>query len=159
MSRVSDALRHADRTGAIPAPPPPPSWAPRRSASVRFNRPGSAPIPITSAREEPRVEPVVEVEEETPATLSTAPLAQAGPVPGFWLTLRRMISARVGGGPMGQALVKIGVLPRTTYQVARCSAVTRNGVACRAPAMANGRCRMHGGSKQRAIWEIGRKQA
>ena len=158
MSRVSDALRHADRTGAIPAPPPPPSWAPRRAASVRFNRSGSAPIPITSAREEPREEPVV-MEEETPARVGTATLTQTGPVPGFWLTVRRLVSARVGSGTMGQALIKIGVLPRTTYQVARCSAVTRNGVACRAPAMANGRCRMHGGSKQRAIWEIGRKQA
>ena len=158
MSRVSDALRHADRTGAIPAAPPPPSWAPRRSASVRFNRSGSAPIPITSAREEPREEPMV-VEEETPARLDIAAPAQAGPVPGFWLTVRRLVSARVGTGPMGQALVKIGVLPRTTYQVARCSAVTRNGVACRAPAMANGRCRMHGGSKQRAIWNFNEKRA
>jgi len=27
----------------------------------------------------------------------------------------------------------------------RCGAKTRNGTPCRAPAMANGRCRMHGG--------------
>ena len=27
----------------------------------------------------------------------------------------------------------------------RCGAKTRKGVSCRAPAMANGRCRMHGG--------------
>ena len=27
----------------------------------------------------------------------------------------------------------------------RCGAKTRKGTACRAPAMANGRCRMHGG--------------
>ena len=28
----------------------------------------------------------------------------------------------------------------------RCGARTRNGTPCRSPAMANGRCRMHGGS-------------
>lgn len=28
----------------------------------------------------------------------------------------------------------------------RCGACTRQGVACRSPAMRNGRCRMHGGS-------------
>jgi len=27
----------------------------------------------------------------------------------------------------------------------RCGAKTRNGTACKAPAMKNGRCRMHGG--------------
>ena len=27
----------------------------------------------------------------------------------------------------------------------RCGARTRNGVACRSPAMPNGRCRLHGG--------------
>lgn len=31
--------------------------------------------------------------------------------------------------------------------VPRCSGVTRRGVPCRAPAMANGLCRMHGGAR------------
>lgn len=30
-------------------------------------------------------------------------------------------------------------------KAARCGAKTRRGTACRGPAMANGRCRMHGG--------------
>jgi hypothetical protein len=30
-------------------------------------------------------------------------------------------------------------------KVARCGAKTRRGTACQGPAMANGRCRMHGG--------------
>ncbi|WP_277618911.1 HGGxSTG domain-containing protein [Sulfitobacter noctilucae] len=32
----------------------------------------------------------------------------------------------------------------------RCGARTRNGTPCRSPAMANGRCRMHGGKSSGA---------
>ena len=44
----------------------------------------------------------------------------------------------------------------------RCGARTRRGAPCRAPAMANGRCRMHGGklrggpSGNRHAWKHGR---
>lgn len=38
----------------------------------------------------------------------------------------------------------------------RCGAHTRAGCACRAPAMANGRCRMHGGASTGPRTEAGR---
>ena len=38
-----------------------------------------------------------------------------------------------------------GNRPGDFHNCARCSANTRQGTPCRAPAMANGRCRMHGG--------------
>ena len=34
----------------------------------------------------------------------------------------------------------------TMHLSPRCGARTRNGTPCRSPAMANGRCRMHGGT-------------
>jgi hypothetical protein len=37
---------------------------------------------------------------------------------------------------------------RTGAVVPRCNGFTRNGLACRAPAMLNGYCRMHGGSRR-----------
>lgn len=37
------------------------------------------------------------------------------------------------------------------FPVPRCSGLTRAGSPCRAPAMANGLCRMHGGSRQRRV--------
>ena len=40
----------------------------------------------------------------------------------------------------------------------RCGARTRAGCACQAPAMANGRCRMHGGRSTGAASEAGREQ-
>jgi len=40
----------------------------------------------------------------------------------------------------------------------RCGARTRGGGACRAPAMANGRCRMHGGSSTGPRTEAGRSK-
>jgi len=158
MSRISDALRHADRTGAIPPPPPPPAWAPRRAAAVRFNRVAPSPVAMMI----PRQESALAVEEtpkatEMPEKAPTLELVRpAESLPGFWLTFRRLISSRFGENRVGRALIKMGVLPRNTYQVPKCSAVTRNGVPCRAPSMANGRCRMHGGSKQRGIWEFGK---
>lgn len=55
--------------------------------------------------------------------------------------------------------------------VPRCGARTRRGTACRGPAMANGRCRMHGGPStgprtpeglarsRRARWKHGHRSA
>ncbi len=37
----------------------------------------------------------------------------------------------------------------------RCGAKTRRGTACRSPAMANGRCRMHGGASTGPRTEAG----
>jgi len=41
--------------------------------------------------------------------------------------------------------LKNGNPPGDLRNVPRCGAKTRRGTPCRAPAMANGRCRMHGG--------------
>jgi hypothetical protein len=37
---------------------------------------------------------------------------------------------------------------RNGVVVPRCNGLTRNGLSCRAPAMLNGYCRMHGGSRR-----------
>jgi hypothetical protein len=42
---------------------------------------------------------------------------------------------------------------RTHTQIARCTGMTRRGVACRAPAMDNGFCRMHGGERTMPLVE------
>ena len=41
--------------------------------------------------------------------------------------------------------LKNGNPPGDFSKAARCGAKTRRGTPCQAPAMANGRCRMHGG--------------
>jgi uncharacterized protein YjcR len=51
------------------------------------------------------------------------------------------------------------------HQSARCGAKTRRGTPCQAPAMPNGRCRMHGGTSpgaprgNRNAWKHGRYSA
>jgi hypothetical protein len=67
--------------------------------------------------------------------------------------------------------LKNGNPPGDPSKAARCGAKTRRGTACRSPAMANGRCRMHGGCStgprtpeglarsQRANWKNGRYSA
>lgn len=67
--------------------------------------------------------------------------------------------------------LKNGNPPGDLSTVARCGAKTRRGTPCRAPAMANGRCRMHGGCStgprtpeglercRRANWKHGRYSA
>jgi hypothetical protein len=42
--------------------------------------------------------------------------------------------------------LKNGNPPGDLSNALRCGARTRRGLACRAPAMKNGRCRMHGGT-------------
>lgn len=48
-----------------------------------------------------------------------------------------------GGGGHGE---KSEVQPHAMHLSRRCGAKTRKGTPCKAPAMANGRCRMHGGT-------------
>jgi hypothetical protein len=40
---------------------------------------------------------------------------------------------------------------RVSGPVPRCTGMTRRGLPCRAPAMANGLCRMHGGAPRRPL--------
>jgi len=63
--------------------------------------------------------------------------------------------------------LKNGNRPGDFTKATRCGAKNRRGIPCRCPAMANGRCRMHGGSStgpktvaglqrsQRANWKHG----
>jgi hypothetical protein len=44
-------------------------------------------------------------------------------------------------------------LIRTHTQIARCTSTTRRGLPCRAPAMDNGLCRMHGGERAPSVTE------
>jgi hypothetical protein len=67
--------------------------------------------------------------------------------------------------------LKHGNPPGDTSTAARCGAKTRKNTPCKAPAMANGRCRMHGGGStgprtatglqksRRAHWKHGRYSA
>ena len=56
----------------------------------------------------------------------------------------------------------INPMQRPDFLSPRCGAKTRRGTPCRAPAMPNGRCRMHGGSSpgaplgNRNAWKHGR---
>lgn len=45
----------------------------------------------------------------------------------------------------GRGWLRNGNRPGNPDNAPRCGARTRNGIACKGPAMPNGRCRMHGG--------------
>jgi len=51
--------------------------------------------------------------------------------------------------------LKNGNPPGDLSTVARCGARTRRGTACRCPAMANGRCKLHGGKSTGPRTEAG----
>ena len=67
--------------------------------------------------------------------------------------------------------LKNGNAPGDYTKAPRCGAKTRAGTPCQGPAMANGRCRMHGGPStgpktpegreriRRAAWKHGRRSA
>ncbi len=69
--------------------------------------------------------------------------------------------------PPRRGWLKNGNRPGDFTKATRCGAKNRRGISCRCPAMANGRCRMHGGSStgpktvsglqrsQRANWKHG----
>jgi hypothetical protein len=88
--------------------------------------PQAPPEPVETIVETP---PDEELEEITrvPASLPKAPLS-------FMARLLRRVKRWLG--------------IRTGAVVPRCNGFTRHGLACRAPAMLNGYCRMHGGSRK-----------
>ena len=57
------------------------------------------------------------------------------------------IVEKIGGTPHGRrrGWLKNGNPPGDLSQVRRCGAKNRRGTPCQRPAMANGRCRLHGG--------------
>jgi hypothetical protein len=76
--------------------------------------------------------------------------------------------AAVGDERTGHGWLKHDNSPGDLTKVSRCGARTRRGTPCQGPAMANGRCRMHGGlstgprtpkgleRSRRARWKHGR---
>jgi hypothetical protein len=63
-----------------------------------------------------------------------------------------------GGGhePLRRGWLRNGNAPGDPNTAPRCGAHTRAGAACRAPAMSNGRCRMHGGASTGPCTLVGR---
>ncbi len=69
--------------------------------------------------------------------ITVEPLRTARPSSGIIRLLPRWIRRRI----------------RTHTQIARCTGMTRRGLPCRAPAMDNGFCRMHGGERTQPLVE------
>jgi hypothetical protein len=120
MSRVRNALKIAD------------VWQPKSStpAEGRVLPLGRAmPAPAEPTETPVVTTPEKELEESTPVpqSLPKAPLSFAARLV---RRVRRLLRMRSG------------------VIVPRCNGFTRNGLACRAPSMLNGYCRMHGGSRK-----------
>jgi hypothetical protein len=101
-----------------------------RELAVR-ERPAQAPIP-TSERaplDPARVDLRSETDFEEPEAEQAIPRVR----PSFLSRMIRRVRYRLG--------------LRSGTPVPRCKGFTRVGLACRGPAMANGFCRMHGGSR------------
>jgi hypothetical protein len=56
----------------------------------------------------------------------------------------------------GRGYLKNGNPPGNPDNAPRCGARTRSGIPCKAPAMPNGRCRMHGGPSTGPNTEAGK---
>jgi hypothetical protein len=120
MSRVRNALKIADVWQPRPSEP----FEGRALPLARATLAPSQPIdPVTYE------EPEIELEERSPvsAYLPKASLSFSARL------LRR---------------VKRWLRIRSGVVVPRCNGFTRTGLACRAPSMLNGYCRMHGGSRK-----------
>lgn len=103
-------------------------WQPKPSASVEGRVLPLGPGP--QAPEEPAAAETHEQLEEVapvPASLPKAPLS-------FTARVVRRLKRWLG--------------MRTGVVVPRCNGLTRRGLACRGPAMINGYCRLHGGSRK-----------
>ena len=79
----------------------------------------------------------VEITSETEAQKEIPAAAPATATRTVYERLLRRVRAWIG-------MHKSGPVPK-------CSGVTRRGLPCRAPAMANGLCRMHGGARPGAL--------
>ncbi len=121
MSRVRNALKIADVWQPRPSEP----FEGRALPLARAAQPPAEPIdPVTY--EEPEE---IELEESSPVSAS---------LPKASLSFSARLLRRV------KRLLRI----RSGVVVPRCNGFTRNGLACRAPSMLNGYCRMHGGSRK-----------
>ena len=118
MSRVHDALRKAERL-------------PQQAAAPAAARPtGGSPVALETPPEEPLVESESSIESgETGADAEAAKKPRRPRFP----RLRRWL--------------KFFGIHAANAPVPRCSGINRRGVPCRAPAMANGMCHAHGGSR------------
>ena len=120
MSSVRKALKISDVWQPKPAVPSEARVLPLRPIPQTPSVPVSAPVDTTTVEEFEEFTPL-------PASLPKAPLS-------FTARLVRRV----------RRLLRI----RSGVLVPRCNGLTRNGLSCRAPAMLNGYCRMHGGSRK-----------
>jgi hypothetical protein len=96
----------------------------KKADSWQQEQPNQAPVqPL------PRV--VLDFAAQTPALVSDPEVSVPSAAERFVGLVREWLGLRRKGAP-----------------VPRCSGSTRKGLPCRAPAMANGYCRMHGGSRR-----------
>jgi len=118
MSRVHEAIKLAEaKHGPLRVAIPVPREPLPRMEFI---------VPATSREVEQLPKPMV---REFPPELQIRPVIRLSFFGRLTRRVRRMLGMRIGG------------------PVPICSGSTRRGVPCRAPAMANGFCRMHGGSK------------
>ncbi len=120
MSSVRKALKIADVWQPKPAVPSEGRVLPLGPSQQTPSVPLDAPIDTTTDEE-------LEGITQLPASLPKAPLSFTARLVRRVKRLLRMRSGRI---------------------VPRCNGFTRNGLSCRAPAMLNGYCRMHGGSRK-----------
>jgi len=123
MSKVHDALRRA--SAVPPRPAPPGDQLDQFLTNLKQNRTRVVALPVLKEEEEP--EPV------------------ASPEPSKHPLLGRVLRRR-----WVRRLLRIAGI-RTTGPVPTCGGVTRLGQPCRGMAMANGLCRMHGGSRSSSV--------
>jgi hypothetical protein len=129
MSRVHDALRRAN--AVAPRPAPTVDQMDQFFTNLKQGRTRAEALPVLKDEEEPAESP----KDVAPLAPSKHPL------------LGRMLRRR-----WVRRLLRVAGI-RTTGPVATCSGVTRHGQPCRGLAMANGLCRMHGGSRSGRVAE------
>jgi hypothetical protein len=144
MSRVRDAIKRVDddlfrQRGVLvvksgpdrPRIVSPPIHPVRRLSHSEPPEAATQPGP-------PLVQAVVSLSQRGPQEVTCSPMASLKNVLGSFLS-------RVIGR------IQRRYWRRTGFPVPRCNGLTRAGMPCRAPAMANGFCRMHGGSRNGKI--------
>jgi len=100
-------------------------WQPKPASAFEGRVLPLGPSPQTP--QEPSTAEELEEITRVPASLPKAPLSL---ISRLVRRLKRLLRIRSG------------------VAVPRCNGLTRRGMACRAPAMLNGYCRMHGGSRR-----------
>jgi hypothetical protein len=159
LSRLREVLRKADAPGWEEA-------SPKRMGPWRVA--GKAPEGAPGLAPQDAIAEVTATEESSVATKEPGADTKLSPPPfgaaAFdGLTAQHMDEGLPHHNGAGHTLSRFSRFTRKVRRwfgmpvgrtPARCSGNTRNGMPCRAPAMDNGFCRMHGGVRQRSIVEM-----